>query len=180
MIPTSYAEDMRQMLASPELSDVTFSVEGPKITAHRCLLVARGGEYFSRLLMGEFREAEPGVEIPIETHTAAGFKALLEYLYTDEIAFADECVIDVMRLAQEYLLDRAYNHCVRHCRRQISTANAVGWFIEASQYGLDDLRNSAFKFVTQNFRRIRSDHKESLQQLAHHPELMMEVMMEAM
>ena len=179
-VPSSYAEDMRQMLASPALSDVTFIVEGTKLTAHRCLLVARGGEYFSRLLTGEFREAEPGAEIPIEGHTAAGFRALLEYLYTDELAFPDESVIDVMRLAHAYRLDRPYNHCVRHCRRQINTANAVGWFIEANQYGLDDLRDSTFKFVSRNFRKIRTEHKDSLRQLGQYPELMMEVMMEAL
>jgi len=180
VVPSSYTEDMRQMLASPELSDVTFIVEGTKITAHRCLLVARGGEYFSRLLTGEFREAEPGVEIPIEDHTAAGFKSLLEYLYTDQLAFADESVIDVMRLAHKYQLDRPYNHCVRHCRRRISTANAVGWLIQAIQYGLDDLRASTFNFVARSFRSIRSEHKDSLRQLVQYPELMMQVMMEAL
>ena len=102
------------------------------------------------------------------------------YLYTDELDFDDNCVIDVMRLSHEYRLERPYNHCVRHCRRQISIANAVSWFIQADQYGLDDLRDSTFKFVARNFRTIRSQHKDSLTQLGQHPELMMEVMMEAM
>ena len=69
---------------------------------------------------------------------------------------------------------------MRHCRRQINTANAVGWFIEANQYGLDDLRDSTFKFVSRNFRKIRTEHKDSLRQLGQYPELMMEVMMEAL
>ena len=152
-----------------------------RITAHRSLLVARGGEVFATLLTGQFREAEPGAEVAIEDdHTAAGFRALLDYLYTDELAFDDTCIIDVMRLAKYYQLERPYNHCVRHCRQQIGMSNAVGWFIQADQYGLDDLRESAFRFVGSNFRRIRSEHKESLKPLSEHPELMMEVMMEAM
>ena len=84
-----------------------------------------------------------------------------------------------MRLAHEYQLDRPYAHCVQHCRRELSTANAVGWFIAADLHSLDDLRDATFGFVARNFRKIRSDHKDSLRQLGQHPELMMEVMMDA-
>ena len=47
-------------------------------------------------------------------------------------------------------------------------------------YGLDDLRQATFRFLTRNFRLIRSEARSSLNVLQEHPAIMMEVMMEAL
>lgn len=108
-------------------------------------------------------------------------RALLDYLYTDQLDFEDAVLVDLMRLAHRYGVERLYGHCVRHSALQITTSNAVGWFIGAhDEHGLEELQESTFSFISRNFRRIRSEAKQSLQQLAKHPELMMQVMMGAM
>ena len=53
------------------------------------------------------------------------------------------------------------------------------WFIQADQYKLDDLRESALRFVARNFRRIRAEAKPTLLPLQEKPALMMEVMLDA-
>jgi aconitase A len=45
------------MLSSEKHADVTFSVEGQLIRAHRCVLCARS-EYFETMLGSQFREGE--------------------------------------------------------------------------------------------------------------------------
>jgi sugar lactone lactonase YvrE len=179
-MPSSYTVDMRKMLADETLSDVTFVVDGERITAHRCICAARC-EYFSTLLTGQFREgSDRSTEVPVEEASATGFRALLDYLYTDQLDFEDAVLVDLMRLAHRYGVERLYGHCVRHSTLQITTSNAVGWFIGAHEHGLEELQESTFSFISRNFRRIRSEAKQSLQQLAKHPELMMQVMMGAM
>lgn len=77
------ASDLRQLLAQPRRSDVTFVVEGRRIDAHRCLLLARC-EPLANMLDGPMREATAGeVEIPDVSYEV--FKAFLEFLYTDEV-----------------------------------------------------------------------------------------------
>ena len=85
-----------------------------------------------------------------------------------------------MRLADQYNVQRLYNHAVRFCTREIDHSNVVLWFIEAHKHELDDLRENTKRYLTRNFRAIRDANKQSLVPLAQYPTLMMEVMLDAM
>lgn len=76
-------EDFRSLLNNQELSDVTFIVEGKKLYAHRCILMARC-EPLDRMLNGPMRESYE-VTIPIEDTSYQCFYSLLEYLYTEQV-----------------------------------------------------------------------------------------------
>ena len=39
----------------------------------------------------------------------------------------------VMRKAHEFALVRAYNLCMRHCVRGVSSANAIAWLVRAEE-----------------------------------------------
>ena len=52
------------------------------------------------------------------------FRKLLAYLYSDTLELDDEVVIDVMRKAREYGLDRAYNMCMRFCVRHAAPSSS--------------------------------------------------------
>jgi sugar lactone lactonase YvrE len=94
--PSSRVAQMAALLSDPSRADVTFVVEGEKIKAHSVLLAARS-EYFERMLCGGFAEAGSSAagsaaQIPIQNTTPAAFRALLRYLYTDELAFSEDDV----------------------------------------------------------------------------------------
>ena len=74
------------------------------------------------------REAQRGNDIVIQDTSPAAFRALLLYLYTDELAFDDTLLVDVLRKAKEVDLTRVYTHCERRCERELSTQKAVLWF----------------------------------------------------
>ena len=59
-------------------------------------------------------------------------------------------------------------------RVERNTEIAIG-----DQYKLDDLRESALRFVARNFRRIRTEAKPTLLPLQENLALMMEVMLDA-
>ena len=179
-LPSVFVTQMAALLDDDSLSDVTFVVGDTRIHAHRVILIARS-EYFRAMLTSGFSEGQKGSskEITIGDTTPEAFKALLRYLYTDELHFPDEHLIDVMRKSKEISLERVYNHTVRRCRRDISVHNCVGWFVNADEYGLDDLRTSTFRYLTQNFRKVKAQAKKTFQILSDKPHLMMEVMLEA-
>ena len=84
VIRNPLVEDFRCLLNNQELSDVTFVVEGKKLHAHRCILIARC-EILERMVNGPMREGQDGVQIPIEDTTYQCFHSLLEYIYTEQV-----------------------------------------------------------------------------------------------
>ena len=119
-------------------------------------------------------------KIRIGDTTPDAFRALLRYLYTDELTFPDEQIIDVMRKAKEMHLERPYNYAVRRSRRDINVHNVVAWFVKADEFGLAELRAATFRFLARNLKDVRARARQSLTtHLANKPHLLMEVMLEA-
>ena len=80
---------------SKKHTDVTFSVEGTRVEAHRIILAAQS-DHFDRLLFGEMREAHAGAVIPLQGVTARGFQVLIKVAYTGRI---DIAAVNVRRLS---------------------------------------------------------------------------------
>jgi len=53
----------------------------------------------------------------------------------------------------------------------------VLWFVQADEYALEGLRESALRYLTRNLRTIRAEAPHTLAQLLEKPVLMAEVMM---
>jgi hypothetical protein len=145
------------MLASGKHADVTFSVEGQLICAHRNILCARS-EYFDTMLCSPFCEGErahssrPASEecegssprrkrkvsstgdedgggracsrtdrtaerpLPVEEATAAAFRAVLHFVYSNEPLLEPHTLIEQMRCGQPTALPRTHalprpTHC---------------------------------------------------------------------
>ena len=181
-LPSTHSTDFSALLEDPTYCDVEFSINNEKITAHRSILASRC-DYFQTMFAGNFNESKANsdgkYQCQIEDTTVSAFKFVLRYLYTDCLDLPNEDAIDILRLADQYGIERLHNHAVRFCSRQISNANCVLWFIQADQHGLDDLRENAKRFLARNFRAIRDTNRQTLVPLAEHPLLMMEVMLDA-
>jgi sugar lactone lactonase YvrE len=177
--PSAFACEMAAMLDDPALADVAFVVEGVRITAHRAILVARC-EYFKRMFLGSFREGAAGGsgdggsvqmrEVVIGETSPEAFHALLRYVYTDQLEFDDSLILSVMRKAHEISLDRVYDHCLRHCCRNISVHNALIWFVQAHEFGLDVQRAAALNYIGRNLRQIREQAPQTFAAVEGHPE----------
>ena len=160
---------LEALLNDESLSDVTFVVGDARIHAHRLVLITQS-EYFRAMLTAGFREGqgppakrartlgqEAATEITIGDTTPEAFRALLRYLYTDELRFEDEQLLDVMRKAKEISLDRVYIYIARRVRQTMSVHNVVAWLVKADEYGLEDMRTATFGFLSRNLGRINAD-----------------------
>jgi hypothetical protein len=67
-------------------------------------------------------------------------------------------------------------HCLRHCRRNISQHNAVIWFAQAHESGLDVPRAAALKYIAYNLRLIREQAPQTFAAMERHPDLMIVIL----
>ena len=135
-------DDLLRLLASGEYADLTFDVQGQLIRAHRLILVARC-EYFKTMLDSQFLEG-PHRDRPVsdgngyagegggEAHdemrggrpllmgdtTAAAFRAVLHFVYSNKALFEPDTLIDQMRCAC----------CCRRRRRRHRRAAPAIWY----------------------------------------------------
>jgi hypothetical protein len=179
-LPSVFVRQMEALLDDEACSDVTFVVGDARIPAHCTILKARS-EYFCTMLKWAFKEGEgsggggeeqghaakrarvsgasckgTANEITIGDTTPEAFKALLRYLYTDELRFDDEHLVDVMRKAREISLELVYNQGMRQVYQNMSVHNVVAWLVKADEYGLEDVRTAAFGFLARNLAQVKA------------------------
>lgn len=175
LLQSTFAYDMQAIWAGSTLSDVVFMVDKERISAHRVILVGRS-EYFAKLLTSNFKEGNTSCIVDIKDTSAAAFKAVLHYLYTDTLSFSEDVIIEVMHLADRYHIPRIFHYCLQHCRQHSVTANAIERLVVAHKYHLEELRASMLQFVALNFKSIHAENSASLERLCEHPDLMKELM----
>ena len=168
--------DMWTAYQSGLLTDVTFVVGDEAIAAHRTVLVLRS-EHFAAMLTSEFLEARTS-RIEVEGASPAAVRALLRYLYLNEVVVDEDAFLDVMELARRYQITPLYEECVRYCRRTLSLRTAIPWFIQSHALRFEDVQKLLFRYICKHFALIRIAARDTVELLGRHPELMLEVMLE--
>ncbi|CAK9108442.1 BTB/POZ and MATH domain-containing protein 2 (Protein BTB-POZ AND MATH DOMAIN 2) (AtBPM2) [Durusdinium trenchii] len=92
---SSICSHFRALFDSGKGADVTFMVKGEEIRAHSQILLARS-EFFASELFGAMRESI-SKEIVVEDCEVDIFKAMLQFLYTDDFDHIQELVEHVCR-----------------------------------------------------------------------------------
>mmetsp|Transcript_20401 Transcript_20401/g.29228 ORF Transcript_20401/g.29228 Transcript_20401/m.29228 type:complete len:401 (+) Transcript_20401:35-1237(+) len=152
-------DDCEFEVVSPSSSSASSSSLVESIPAHRAVLAARS-EYFTAM----FREggmsesvSEAGTaptQIRIRSHSAAAFRRMLEFLYSNSIADLAACdarqVMALLQLANEYMLVALRELCARHCHRVLEVDN-IGRFmrigIESAPNGCPTLKAACARFI---------------------------------
>ena len=180
---TTFTAHMESLLADDTMADAVFHVDGAVLTAHRALLCARS-EYLNTMLRSGFEEQQSG-HITIEDASAAEFRVMLRYLYTDQLdlpscstSVADnQLLLGVLRLSHRMCLDDMHQRTLAVCKGTLRSETAIWWLSQADQHGLADMRAQAVTYVAQSFSTIRRTAAETLKQLVDHPECMLEIIM---
>ena len=128
------------------------------------------------MLTSSFQEGQHDAVVTIGDTTPSAFRAVLRYLYTDDLVCDDESVVDVMRKAREYDLRHLLVLCTRYCTDTLAPPNAIPWLVQAEEHQLGELRELAMAFVKREFRRIRMVAKDTLPILTENAALTLEVM----
>jgi len=176
--PMSLVNDFLKLVNQPDISDVTFIVEGQEVYAHRAILAVRS-EYFRALLFnGLLRESVTADSktqpISIQDVSHSVFLKVLEYLYTDTIRDVTlQLGMHLLIASEQFMLDRLKALCEDLIRREINVHNAINILVVSHQHNALGLKEIALSYILENLqqRNIQS----GLNDLKAEPDLLVEI-----
>ncbi|KAK6186195.1 hypothetical protein SNE40_008281 [Patella caerulea] len=148
------------------MTDITFKVDDGLVSAHKPLLIARS-EMMRAMFSGDFRESVADV-VPFPGVTKDTFRALQEFLYTDEEPCMEgtDCV-NLIGLANQMCLCRLISLTERYVIRELSQCEKDGEdiiedvinLLEPSQlYGADELGKWCLSYLACHYKEIHQKH----------------------
>jgi speckle-type POZ protein len=150
--PGGLCEQIGKLWEKGHKSDVTFVVEGESICAHRLILAARS-PVFEANLFGPMAEAKMG-QITIYEMKAEVFKALLRFIYTDQLCSSEQQTLPVELLqglfvaADRYALDKLRMLCEEQLVRNLSVETVAATLLLADRHSRPELKGKCLNFAT--------------------------------
>jgi speckle-type POZ protein len=168
---TTLVTDLLCLLVTGKDTDVKMMVEGETIEAHSLILSSRS-EVFDKLLNGGMRESM-SKKVLVEDCSALIFKALLSFLYTDDLHCMDEAMqkatsVDqgststetvsrvtwlqsVLAVSHKYELMRLQAWCEQKLCECISNDDACSILCQAHLYEAKQLTNACLDFIREHY-----------------------------
>uniref|UniRef100_A0AAV1SZQ0 BTB domain-containing protein n=1 Tax=Peronospora matthiolae TaxID=2874970 RepID=A0AAV1SZQ0_9STRA len=150
--------DLSKMLNNPTRSDVVFVVEDRRFFAHGCILAARC-EPLEKMLDGRTKDGlQPAIVIP--EYSFDVFAALMEFLYTDQVAalaardLTAEFALELHGLADQYLVANLRSLCENALLRILSVENVVIVMESAHFRSAFTLKKRCARFIVDHYNRI--------------------------
>jgi hypothetical protein len=96
----------------------------------------------------------------------------------------DAVLVDLVKLCDQYRVERLHNHCLRQLFQGITVQNAVLRLVQAhtadgeGAVWADELKSTTMRYMTRNFEEIRCNELSTLELLDHeHPALYKQVLL---
>ncbi|CAI5491821.1 unnamed protein product [Closterium sp. Naga37s-1] len=143
--PTPQVYLGEQYVNCPTLSDVTFLVEGTRFYAHRIALLA-SSDAFRAMFDGGYREKEakdieiPNISLPV-------FESMMRCIYTGAVEVRAEMAQDLLRAADQYLLETLKRLCEHAIAQDLTVENVANVYELAETYHAQSLRQMCVLFV---------------------------------
>lgn len=149
-VPQVYLGD--KFVNNPTLSDVIFLVEGKRFYAHRICLLA-SSDAFRAMFDGGYRERDAkDIEIPNIRWDV--FELMMRYIYTGSVDISLEISQELLRAADQYLLDGLKRLCECTIAQDISVENVSMMFELSEAFSATSLRTACILFVLENFDKL--------------------------
>lgn len=163
--PTPQVYLGEQYVNSPTLSDVTFLVEGRRFYAHRICLLA-SSDAFRAMFDGGYREKDArDIEIPNIRWEV--FELMMRFIYTGSIDIATDIAQDLLRAADQYLLEGLKRLCEYTIAQDISLENVSSMYELSEAFNAMSLRHTCILFILQEFEKLsaRPGHSHLIQRI---------------
>ncbi|KAG6438318.1 hypothetical protein SASPL_103255 [Salvia splendens] len=141
-----------QYVNKPTLSDVTFLVEGKRFYAHRICLLA-SSDIFRAMFDGGYRERD-AKDIKIPNIRWEVFELMMRYIYTGSVDVSLDIAQDVLRAADQYLLEGLKRLCECTIAQHISVENVSVMYELSDAFNATSLRHACILFVLENYDKL--------------------------
>ncbi|KAG5376580.1 hypothetical protein IGI04_041176 [Brassica rapa subsp. trilocularis] len=146
--PTQRVYLGEQYVNSATLSDVTFLVEGRRFYAHRICLLA-SSDAFRAMFDGGYREKDArDIEIPNIKWEV--FELMMRFIYTGSVDITIEISQDLLRAADQYLLEGLKRLCEYTIAQDITLENIGGMYDLSEAFHAMSLRQACILALTKS------------------------------
>ncbi|XP_021291445.1 ARM REPEAT PROTEIN INTERACTING WITH ABF2 [Herrania umbratica] len=163
--PTPQVYLGEQYVNNATLSDVTFLVEGRRFYAHRICLLA-SSDAFRAMFDGGYREKDArDIEIPNIRWEV--FELMMRFIYTGSVDVTLDIAQDLLRAADQYLLEGLKRLCEYTIAQDISLENVSSMYELSEAFHAISLRHTCILFILENFDRLstRPGHLHLIQRI---------------
>ncbi|KAJ0034740.1 hypothetical protein Pint_24860 [Pistacia integerrima] len=163
--PTPQVYLGEQYVNSATLSDVTFLVEGKRFYAHRICLLA-SSDAFRAMFDGGYREKDArDIEIPNIRWEV--FELMMRFIYTGSVDVTLDIAQDLLRAADQYLLEGLKRLCEYTIAQDISLENVSSMYELSEAFNAISLRHTCVLFILEQFDKLsaRPGHSHLVQRI---------------
>ena len=176
-INTKALSDFTNLLDDDGSSDVVFVAEGRRIHAHRCVLTARC-EAFRGMFNSSLREGsckEHSLEVPVHEVSYAAFYFMLRYLYGGAVVVPSELAVELLGLADRYLLDGLKQLCGFTLEKMVGVESVSRIIQAAERWDSPDgmLKSRCLDYILDNYEAVVAH--PVFEELASSPQLLLEI-----
>ncbi|KAG9457923.1 hypothetical protein H6P81_002431 [Aristolochia fimbriata] len=151
--PTPQVYLGEQYVNNATLSDVTFLVEGRRFYAHRIALLA-SSDAFRAMFDGGYREKDArDIEIPNIRWEV--FELMMRFIYTGSVDVTLDIAQDLIRAADQYLLEGLKRLCEYAIAQDISLENVSSMYELSEAFHAMSLRHTCILFILEQFDKMR-------------------------
>ncbi|KAK7336752.1 hypothetical protein VNO77_17298 [Canavalia gladiata] len=149
--PTSQMYLSEKYVNNPKRSDVTFLVEGRSFYAHRACLLS--SDIFRAMFDGSYREREAKhIEIPNIKWDV--FELMMRFIYTGTVDVSLEIAEDLLKAADQYLLDGLKRICEYVISQDISVENVSSMYEMSEAFNATSLKHACILFMLEQFDKL--------------------------
>nr|CAB3494798.1 unnamed protein product [Digitaria exilis]CAB3499747.1 unnamed protein product [Digitaria exilis] len=153
--PSNIAWHLEQLLASEQGSDIKFLLEGTAVVhAHMLVLAARSPDLYDQAAASLAGGTDVDEHVRIDDMTEGVFKAVLHFIYTDQLpcsgALRDGDMAmagEVLEVAGRYRLERLVVMCQNRLAESISAENALGMLKLAERLRCKELEDYCLDYI---------------------------------
>ncbi|XP_043692079.1 ARM REPEAT PROTEIN INTERACTING WITH ABF2-like isoform X5 [Telopea speciosissima] len=150
--PTPQVYLGEQYVNNVTLSDVTFLVEGRRFYAHRIALLA-SSDTFRAMFDGGYREKDArDIEIPNIKWEV--FELMMRFIYTGSVDVTLDIAQDLLRAADQYLLEGLKRLCEYAIAQDISLDNVSSMYELSEAFHAISLRHTCILFILEQFDKL--------------------------
>nr|AXY97781.1 ARM repeat protein interacting with ABF2 [Populus tomentosa] len=161
--PTPQVYLGEQYVNNATLSDVTFLVEGRRFYAHRICLLA-SSDAFRAMFDGGYREKDArDIEIPNIRWEV--FELMMRFIYTGSVDVTLGIAQDLLRAADQYLLEGLKRLCEYTIAQDITLENISSMYELSEAFHAISLRHRCILFILEQFDKLSDKPRHS--QLIH-------------
>ncbi|KAJ8679851.1 hypothetical protein QAD02_015638 [Eretmocerus hayati] len=134
---TSLLEDQEFLFESGKFSDVTFIIDKRELKLHKSILSSR-----STVLAANFDndwKENVSNEVYIEDQSYDVMKEFFQYIYAANVNNIDTHVLELLRTADKYAVDKLKTHCEQILAKALKNENAVDYLNVAEKYNAKNL-----------------------------------------